>query len=75
MSLPSKVTPYKKSTIFKFPVVLSVIKQGAVSPAELYMQTHAQFSGIAEYIEILDELYALGSIKFDSAERRIYYAL
>ncbi len=75
MSLPSKVTPYKKSTISKFPVILSIVKQEAMSPTELYMQTHAQFSGIAEYIEILDELYALGSIKFDFAERRIYYAL
>lgn len=75
MSLPSKVTPYTKSTISKFPVFLTVIKQGPASPVELYNQTQTQLSGIPEYIEILDELYALGCIKFDSTSRRIYYAL
>lgn len=75
MSLPSKVTPYKKSTISKFPIFLAILKQGPVSPAELYNQTKAQLSGVSEYIEILDELYALGCIKLDSATRRICYAL
>ena len=55
MSLPSKVTPYKKSTISKYPVILSMVKQEAMSPAELYMLIHAQVSGITEYIEILDD--------------------
>lgn len=75
MSLPSKVTPYKKSTISKFPVFLAIIKQGPVSPAELYNRTKTLLSGVPEYIEILDELYALGCIKLDSATRRICYAL
>ena len=75
MSLPSKVTPYRKSTICKFPFFLSIIKQGPVSPAELYNRTKPLLSGVPEYIEILDELYALGCIKLDSATRRICYAL
>lgn len=74
MSLPSKVTPYTKSTISKYPVFLAAIKQGPASPVELYNQIHTQLSGIQEYFEILDELYALGCIKFDSVSRRIYYA-
>ena len=74
MSLPSKVTPYTKSTISKFPLFLTVIRQGPASPMELYNQIQAQLSGIPEYIEILDELYALGCIKFDSISRRTYYA-
>lgn len=36
MKVPSKVTPYKESTIAKFPVVLSILEKGDMSPNELY---------------------------------------
>ena len=75
MSLPSKVTPYKKSTISKYPILLAVIKSGAISPTELFNQTKGQIDVYSMYIEILDELYALGCINFDSITGRIYYAL
>lgn len=75
MSLPSKVTPYRKSTISKFPILLAKIKHGAISPTDLFNQTQDHVGGYSEFIEILDELYALGCINLDSASGRIYYAL
>ena len=36
MKIPSKVTPYKESTIAKFPVVLAILEKGDMTPTELY---------------------------------------
>ena len=36
MKVPSKVTPYKESTIAKFPIVLSLLEKGDMTPKELY---------------------------------------
>ena len=36
MKVPSKVTPYRESTIAKFPIVLSLLEKGDMTPKELY---------------------------------------
>lgn len=36
MKMPNKVTPYKESSIAKFPVVLSLLEKKDMTPSELF---------------------------------------
>ena len=63
MKFPSKVTSYKESTIYLFPVVLNYLEKGDMMPSELYKKMKRKVSGIQEFIEILDSLYALNKIE------------
>ena len=63
MKVPSKVTPYKESTIAKFPVVLSILEKGDMSPNELYSKVkRSKIKDITEFVEVLDCLYAMNKI-------------
>lgn len=64
MKLPSKVTPYKESSIAKFPAVLSILEDADMSSSELFSRLKkSKVKDIEEYVEILDALYALGKIE------------
>lgn len=64
MKLPSKVTPYKESTIAKFPVVLSLLEDGDMTPQELYDKVKkSKITNISEFVEVLDCLYAMNKIE------------
>ena len=63
MKFPSKVTPYKESSIAKMPAILEKLEKCDMTPKEL--------SGIQEFIELLDSLYAMR--KIDEKEGTIYY--
>lgn len=63
MKLPNKVITYKESTISKFPVVLSCLKEQDMSPASLYKKVKSKVEDIGEYMDILDCLYALSKIE------------
>lgn len=63
MKFPSKVTTYKESTISLFPVILTYLEKGDMMPSELYKKMKNKVSGIQEFIEILDSLYALNKIE------------
>ena len=64
MKVPSKVTPYKESTIAKFTVVLSILEKGDVSPNELYSKVkRSKIKDITEFVEVLDCLYAMNKIE------------
>ncbi len=63
MRLPNKVITYKESTIAKFPVVLSCLREEDLSPTSLYKKVKSKVDDIGEYIDILDCLYALGKIE------------
>ena len=63
MKFPSKVTSYKESTIYLFPVVLNYLEKGDMMPSELYKKMKRKVSGIQEFIEILDSLYALNKVE------------
>lgn len=65
MKFPSKVTSYKESTIAVFPVVLSQLEKKDMTPSELYKKVKNKVSGIQEFMEILDSLYALNKIELD----------
>ncbi len=64
MKIPSKVTPYKESTIAKFPIVLELLEKEDMTPNEVYAELKKQKLGnISEFLEVLDCLYAMHKIE------------
>ena len=61
MRLPSKVTPYRKSVLAKFPAVIKVLQQGDIRPGDLYQKVKRGVD-MADFIEILDALYLLEKV-------------
>lgn len=59
MKFPSKVTSYKESSLALFPVILKYLEKKDMTSSELYKKTRGKISGIQEFLEILDCLYAL----------------
>lgn len=71
MKFPSKVTPYKESTIAKFPIILLQLEKCDMSPGDLYKKVKNKVTDVREYIEILDCLYALN--KIEMREEMLHY--
>lgn len=64
MKTPSKVTPYKESTIAKFPAVLDLLEKKPMTPGELYSKVKkSKIKDITEFVEVLDCLYAMNKIE------------
>lgn len=63
MLLPSKVTNYQESSLAKFPLVLEIIQECPKTPIELFQKVKKKITGISEFIEIMDCLYALHKIE------------
>lgn len=63
MKLPSKVTPYKKSTLSSLPIILKTLSTVDLSPELLYSKVKKDFASIAQFIDALDCLFALGKIE------------
>ena len=64
MKIPSKVTPYRESTIAKFPIVLAILEKGDMTPTELYVKVkRSKIQEITEFVEVLDCLYAMNKIE------------
>lgn len=72
MKLPSKITSYSESSISKFPYVLKAVREGKKTPLELYSKAKKKHISIAEFMEVLDGLYALGRIDLNE-EGELYY--
>ena len=73
MILPSKVTSYRNSVLAKFPVILSELAAGSLSPRALYGKVRSHVKDIGEFVEILDCLYALGKIELDEESGELRY--
>ena len=63
MKWPSKVTPYKKSTLSLFPYFLNEIKKCDITPNDLFKKTKKKVNDIREFVEILECLFALNKIE------------
>lgn len=64
MKFPSKVTPYKESSIAKFPSVLELLQKADMTPKELYAELKKKkISDISEFADILDCLFAMHKIE------------
>ena len=73
MLFPNKLCSYNESIISKFPVVLKVIKQEPVTVLDLYRQVVGVMTGVNEFIDVLDCLYALHKIEYDDEKEVLRY--
>ena len=64
MKFPSKVTPYKESSIARFPIILKLLEKSDMSPTEMYSSVKkSKIKDIVEFVDILDCLFAMGKIE------------
>lgn len=65
MKLPSKVTPYRNSTLARFPDVLKKLELwGELPVSVLFQQVKSKSFGVNNFIEVLDYLFWLEKIEF-----------
>ena len=74
MRLPSKVTPYRKSVLSKFPAVVKALQQGDIRPGDLYQKVKRNGIDMADFIGILDALYLLEKVEFLPGKGMLHYA-
>ena len=66
MKMPNKGTPYKESSIAKFPVILAFLEKEDMTPSELFSRVKKdKIQNIDEFVEIIDCLYAMHKIEID----------
>ena len=68
MQMPNKLFTYRESVLSKFPAILKNIEHGSCGVAELYQKVQKDVSGICEFMEALDCLYAPGKIEYDDEQ-------
>lgn len=74
MLFPNKLFTFSESIISKFPAVLEKLENRDYKVTELYLELNAKMSGISEYLDVLDCLYALGVIEYDREKEVLKYA-
>lgn len=75
MLLPNKLFSYNESIISKFPIILQILKKSPCSVSELYKRIQRNVTGVNEYMEILDCLYALNKIDYDDEAEVLMYVV
>ena len=75
MKLPNKIISYKESVLSRFPLVLSVLSENPVGVYDLFELTKDSFTGIEEYLDTIECLYALKKVIFDDETGVLYYAV
>lgn len=73
MLFPDKLFSYKQSVISKFPMVLELLCAEPRTILGLYRMLMNNLSGVSEYMDVLDALYALGKIEFDEEQGVLIY--
>ena len=71
MKMPNKVVCYNESIISKFPVILNALRQGECSVLDLYKTVKRRVDDTADFLDVLDCLFALGKIRFNQNTRRL----
>ena len=75
MLFPNKLYSYDESVLSKLPVLLRILKRRPMSVKELYKQVQWNVSGVDEFIDALDCLYALHKIAYDDEAGVIRYVV
>lgn len=75
MQLPSKLFTYSESILSKFPLVLKALEKEPLSVSALYVRLQKHFSGISDFLEVLDALYALKKIDYNDDEEVLSYVI
>lgn len=64
MKLPSKIISFNESVIGKITPIIIEIRECDMTVFALYKKTKKFFSGIEEFVDVLDFLFALQKIIF-----------
>ena len=75
MKLPSKITSYKESVLSKFPPLLGILQSADIGVFALYEATSKHFSGIEEFMDTLDCLFALNKVTYDLEREVLHYVV
>ena len=73
MRLPNKLHSYDESILAKFPIVLGILEKTDISVYSLFSQLKSHFEDVGEFVEVLDCLFALGSLEIMEETRLIRY--
>jgi hypothetical protein len=73
MLLPNKITPFKESILAKFSLLLKEIKTADISVMELFKKINPKINSIADYLEVLDCLFALKKIELIEQTEILHY--
>ena len=73
MKLPSKITSYQESVLSKFSPVLAVLQSADTGVFALYAMTSKHFTGIEEFMDTLDCLFALNKVTYDAEREVLHY--
>ena len=75
MLLPNKLYTYDESVLSKLPLILRILKKQPIGVLDLYRKVIPKLSGVSEFIEVMDCLYALGKIDYNGEEDILYYVV
>ena len=75
MKLPSKITSYKESVLSRFPPLLAVLQSADNGVFALYEATSKHFSGIEEFMDTLECLFALNKVTYDLEREVLHYVV
>ena len=75
MQLPNKLYSYNYSVLSKFPILLKSLQKGDVQVLSLFMSNQDKFESINDFIDTLDELYALRKIDYDDEKGVIHFVI
>ena len=73
MLFPNKLITYNESVISKIPMILEIIERGPIGIKDLYHRVAPKLTGVNEYMDVLDCLYALNKFEFDEEQGVILY--
>jgi hypothetical protein len=73
MRLPSKVTPFKDSTLSLLPLLLNEIRERDISPTTLFGKIKNEAAGISNFLEALDCLFVLGKVRLNEQTEILSY--
>ena len=73
MILPSKLFSYNQSILPKAVLVAKTLKDGDQGVSELFENLQDQFSGVDEFMDAVDCLYAIRRVELDSERRILRY--
>ncbi len=62
LKMPSKVTSFRESSLYKMLVILKKLDARPMKPEELLKSVNNQFEDVGEFLETLDLLYMLNKI-------------
>ena len=72
MKLPGKSIMYSKSVFPLFPKILKELQTQGMTVNDLYMTVSTEHD-FENFISALDCLYALGRVKINEKEKKLYY--